>query len=135
MSDLLKLDNVHKWAEDGDHRTDILRGVSLRLQHGEFIAIMGPSGSGKSTLLNLLGLLDTPSSGSIKLLGKEVSQLDEDTLAHERAQAIGFIFQSFNLLPYLSARQNIELPLTYHRNSPTAGQSARLLEDVHLAHR
>src|SRR6185503_14816041 len=98
---------------DGPARIQILKGISLTLREGEFVAIMGASGSGKSTLMNLIGLLDIPSAGSLQMLGQEVSGLTEDQLAALRAESIGFIFQSFNLLPYLTAQENVELPMSY----------------------
>ncbi|MGK5087437.1 ABC transporter ATP-binding protein [Bdellovibrionota bacterium FG-2] len=90
-----------------------LKGASIKIEDGEFVAIMGPSGSGKSTLMHILGLLDTPDSGSYLLNGKEVSTLKEDELAVLRRQAIGFIFQQFNLLPRMNALENVALPLLY----------------------
>jgi ABC-type lipoprotein export system ATPase subunit len=135
MSELMRLENIFKWVGEGEGRTEILKGISLTLQAGEFTAIMGASGSGKSTLLNLIGLLDTPSAGSLKMLGKETSHLTEDELAKVRAHAIGFIFQSFNLLPYLTARQNVELPMGYTRQADKHERSRRLLAQMHLDHR
>src|ERR1017187_1867583 len=111
MDEILRLENVYKWVDLGETRVEILKGISMTVQAGEFIAIMGASGSGKSTLLNLVGLLDVPSSGSLRILGKEASHLAENELAQLRSHAIGFIFQTFNLLPYLSAKQNVELPM------------------------
>ena len=110
---LVFLEAVHKWAGEHANRIDILRGVSMAVEPGEFLAIMGASGSGKSTLLNLLGLLDVPSAGSLRLWGQETSRLTDDQLAPLRARSIGFIFQSFNLLPYLTALENIELGMLY----------------------
>lgn len=135
MSELMRLENIFKWVGDGAGRTEILKGVSLNLQAGEFIAIMGASGSGKSTLLNVIGLLDTPSAGSLKMLGRETSHMAEDELAQVRSQAIGFIFQSFNLLPYMTARQNVELPMGYTRRADKHERSRRLLEKMRLDHR
>jgi putative ABC transport system ATP-binding protein len=112
-----------------------LKGISLCVQAGEFIAIMGASGSGKSTLLNLIGLLDTPSSGSLKVAGREASHLSEDELAVVRAHSIGFIFQSFNLLSYMTARQNIELPMGYAHRADARERSDRLLAQMRLEHR
>jgi len=135
VSELMRLENIFKWVGDGAGRTEILKGVSLNLQAGEFIAIMGASGSGKSTLLNVIGLLDTPSAGSLKMLGRETSHMAEDELAQVRSQAIGFIFQSFNLLPYMTARQNVELPMGYTRRADKHERSRRLLEKMRLDHR
>jgi len=135
MSELMRLENIFKWVGDGAGRTEILKDVSLNLQAGEFIAIMGASGSGKSTLLNVIGLLDTPSAGSLKMLGKETSHMAEDELAQVRSQAIGFIFQSFNLLPYMTARQNVELPMGYTRRADKHERSRRLLAQMRLDHR
>jgi putative ABC transport system ATP-binding protein len=97
----------------GTEEIHALRGVSITIDKGEYVAIMGPSGSGKSTLMNLIGCLDTPSQGSYLLNGKQVSQMNDNELAHIRNQEIGFVFQTFNLLPRASALHNVELPLIY----------------------
>jgi ABC-type lipoprotein export system ATPase subunit len=135
MTELLRLEQVYKWIGEGSDRVEILKGVSLTIRAGQFTAIMGTSGSGKSTLLNLIGLLDVPSSGSLSLLGKEVSHLAESELAVLRARTIGFIFQSFNLLGYLTARENIELPMAYTQHPSPSQKSTELLRRMNLEHR
>ena len=108
---LVRIHNVHKHFTRGNERIDVLQGVSLDIQQGEFLALMGPSGSGKTTLLNLMGGLDTPTGGSIEIGGARLETLGGGALAKWRARHIGFVFQLYNLLPVLNAERNVELPL------------------------
>ena len=108
---LVKIRDVHKHFSRGNERIDVLKGVSLDVQPGEFLALMGPSGSGKTTLLNLMGGLDSPTGGSIEIAGSQVDKLGGGALAKWRARHIGFVFQLYNLLPVLTAERNVELPL------------------------
>jgi putative ABC transport system ATP-binding protein len=110
---VIDLRDVRKTYEIGDISVQALRGVSLQIQRGEYVAIMGPSGSGKSTLMNIIGCLDLPSGGTYRLNGLDVRNVDEDALADLRNHFIGFVFQSFNLIPRTHAVANVELPLAY----------------------
>ena len=121
----------------GSEEVHALRGVTCDVDRGEYLAIMGPSGSGKSTLMNLIGCLDTPTSGEYWLNGKPVSEMDDDELAHIRNKEIGFVFQTFNLLPRATSLHNVELPLIYN-GTPRAQRiemAKRALEKVDLADR
>ncbi len=121
----------------GDTTVRALRGVSFRIDPGEYLAIVGPSGSGKTTLMNLIGCLDTPTSGSYALDGEEVSLLDDDSLSHVRNDKIGFVFQTFNLLPRATALDNVALPLAYAEVGRRERRAAakRALERVELGDR
>jgi len=110
---LITTEDLWKTYVMGSEEIHALRGVSINIDKGEYVAIMGPSGSGKSTLMNLIGCLDTPSKGSYLLNGKEVSSMNDDELARIRNEEIGFVFQTFNLLPRATALHNVELPLVY----------------------
>jgi len=131
----MRLDNIHKWIGDGESRIEILKGISLTFKSGEFTAIMGASGSGKSTLLNMIGLLDSPSAGQIFINGKDVATSADDDLAQVRAHSIGFIFQSFNLLSYLNARDNVLLPMSYTKRENATERSEMLLSQMNMQHR
>jgi putative ABC transport system ATP-binding protein len=124
---LIRLQNISRRYQMGTETIHALRDVSLEIQRGEYVAIMGPSGSGKSTLMNLLGCLDTPTSGLYELNGTNVSEMDDNQLAEIRNKEIGFVFQTFNLLPRSNALRNVELPLIY------SGMDAEERRDVALA--
>lgn len=110
---MIECRNISKTYYNGDNATEALKNISLSIRDGEFVAIMGPSGSGKSTLMHILGALDTPTTGAYLIDGKDVSTLSDDTLAEIRMKKIGFVFQSFNLLPRTTALRNVMLPLIY----------------------
>ena len=111
MTPLVEIRNVHKHFTRGSERIDVLKGVNLDIPQGDFLALMGPSGSGKTTLLNLMGGLDLPTEGSVKVGGVDISRLGGAALAKWRSQHVGFVFQLYNLLPVLTAERNVELPL------------------------
>lgn len=123
---MIRLQDIVKTYPIGQRQLQILQGINLDIQKGDMVAIMGPSGSGKTTLLNILGCLDVPSSGSYVLDDKEVSNLNRHELAHVRGQKIGFIFQTFNLLAYMSALGNVELGLKYARKNDYTSASEAL---------
>ena len=134
---LIETRDLWKTYVMGSEEIHALRGVSMEIQRGEYVAIMGPSGSGKSTLMNLIGCLDTPSKGTYLLNDKEVSRMDDDELARIRNEEIGFVFQTFNLLPRASALHNVELPLVYAGVSghDRAERAKAALTKVELEHR
>ncbi len=113
MTPIIEMQGIHRIYDEGGIPTHALRGVSLTVKRGELLSIMGPSGSGKSTLMYIMGCLDTPTSGSYKLEGLDVSKLTDDELAQIRSERIGFVFQSFNLLPRATVLRNVMLPLLY----------------------
>ena len=115
---LMVLKGITKSFKNGQESLQVLKGIDLSVEEGDFVAIMGPSGSGKSTLMNIIGLLDQPTTGSYQLEGENVAELSENRLAKVRNDQIGFIFQQFFLLPKLSAQKNVELPLIYAGTSP-----------------
>lgn len=134
---LISLENIYKIYKRGDTAVHALDGVTLQIENGEFVAIVGPSGSGKSTMMNILGCLDTPSEGTYIFEGKDISKLNDDQLAVIRNRHIGFVFQSFNLLPKLDAVENVELPLTYagKKGSVRRERAVEMLNAVGLGNR
>jgi putative ABC transport system ATP-binding protein len=126
MDTLVKIQDLHKVYHRGSERIDVLQGVTLEIPKGDFLALMGPSGSGKTTLLNLMGGLDTPSSGSIDVAGDRIDKMSSGKLAAWRARHIGFVFQMYNLLPVLTAARNVELPLLLTKLS-SADRKRRVL--------
>jgi putative ABC transport system ATP-binding protein len=132
---MIRMDEIRKTYRVGDVEVPAVRGISLHIRKGEFVAIMGPSGCGKSTLMNLMGCLDTPSAGSYLLDGQEVAGLDDDALSTIRNRKIGFVFQSFNLLPRATALENVELPLIYRDEGGIRAKANAALASVGLADR
>jgi putative ABC transport system ATP-binding protein len=134
---LIETRDLWKTYVMGDEEIHALKGVSIAIERGEYVAIMGPSGSGKSTLMNLIGCLDTPSKGTYLLNGKEVSLMNDNELARIRNEEIGFVFQTFNLLPRATALHNVELPLVYAGISKKdrLEQAKAAIEKVELTHR
>lgn len=134
---VIDIENLTKHYIMGEETVHALRGVTLQIRRNEYLAIMGPSGSGKSTLMNMLGCLDTPSSGRYEFNGKSVSEMDGDELAAIRNHEIGFVFQTFNLLPRSTSLRNVELPLIYAGIDPQTREerAAQALRDVGLGDR
>ena len=138
MSDnVIEIRDIIRDFKLGQETVHVLKGIDLDIKRGEYVAIMGPSGSGKSTLMNLLGCLDTPTAGSYKLNGKDVSQMSDDELADIRNTEIGFVFQTFNLLPRTTALDNVALPMVYAGKSKKEREerASEVLTDVGLADR
>ena len=137
MSNVIKIRNIIRDFQLGQETVHVLKGIDLDIERGEYVAIMGPSGSGKSTLMNLLGCLDTPTSGSYILNGNDVSQMSDDELADIRNTEIGFVFQTFNLLPRTTALDNVALPMVYAGKSKSERikRAEEVLTDVGLADR
>ena len=134
---VIEIENVTKVYEMGSETIHALRGVSLQIRRNEYLAIMGPSGSGKSTMMNMLGCLDTPTQGKYEFNGKDVKSMDDDELAAIRNKEIGFVFQTFNLLPRSTSLSNVELPLIYAGRpaDERRDKARRALENVGLANR
>lgn len=137
MGNLIEIRNIIRDFPLGNEIVHVLKGIDLDIDKGEYVAFMGPSGSGKSTLMNLLGCLDTPTAGSYILNGRDVSQMTDDELADVRNTEIGFVFQTFNLLPRTTALDNVALPMVYAGMSKSArhARAEEVLTDVGLADR
>jgi putative ABC transport system ATP-binding protein len=134
---LINIKNLKRDFQLGSETIYVLKGIDLQINKGEYVALMGPSGSGKSTLMNLLGCLDTPTSGTYILNGKDVSQMHDDDLAEIRNKEIGFVFQTFNLLPRTTALDNVALPMIYagYSKSDRNERATEVLKQVNLADR
>ncbi|HPF97267.1 MAG: ABC transporter ATP-binding protein [Flavobacteriaceae bacterium] len=137
MGNVIKIRNIVRDFKLGSETVHVLKGIDLDIERGDYIAIMGPSGSGKSTLMNILGCLDTPTSGTYVLNGNDVSQMHDDQLAEIRNKEIGFVFQTFNLLPRTTALDNVALPMVYAgaSKSERTERAKEVLTDVGLADR
>ena len=134
---IIRMSNIRKVYDTGKVKVEALKGIDLDIYPGEFVAIVGPSGSGKSTLMNLVGCLDTPTDGTYEIGGDNVAGVTRDELAEIRNRRVGFVFQSFNLLPHLSALENVELPMLFGGVAPKERRkrAAELLEKVGLGDR
>jgi putative ABC transport system ATP-binding protein len=134
---IIAMEAIRKVYDTGKVKVEALKGVDLRIEKGEFVAIVGPSGSGKSTLMNLIGCLDTPSDGTYHISGEEVASLSRDQLADVRNRRVGFIFQNFNLLPHITAAENVEMPMLFGGVSvkERRARATELLEMVGLGDR
>jgi putative ABC transport system ATP-binding protein len=134
---IITMSNIRKIYDTGKVKVEALKGIDLEIEAGEFVAIVGPSGSGKSTLMNLLGCLDTPSEGIYQIGGENVAGVTRDQLAEIRNRRVGFVFQNFNLLPHISAQENVELPMLFGGVSPRERRTraAELLTRVGLGER
>jgi len=132
---VIELDRVVKRYRSGEETIEALKGVDFAADRGEMVTVIGPSGSGKSTMLNLIGLLDTPSEGSVHLDGRDVTDFSEDELTEERRSGIGFVFQAFHLLPMLTATENVELPSMWDTDVDRRDRAVDLLQRVGLGDR
>lgn len=132
---LIAVENLFKEFRTDDVVTPVLHGISLGIEAGEFVSIMGPSGSGKSTLMHILGFLDRPTSGTYQFHDKDVTKLPDDELARLRNEAVGFVFQSFNLLPRTTVLDNVALPLIYSQTPRDTNRARNVLKSVGLGHR
>ncbi|MDR0540516.1 MAG: ABC transporter ATP-binding protein [Spirochaetaceae bacterium] len=139
---MVELQDVWKSYQLGNVQVDALRGINLTLQAGDFVAIAGPSGSGKTTIMNVIGLIDTPTRGSVRIQGRDTASFSNRELTRARQETLGFIFQSFNLLPVLSVYENVELPLLLNKKNPLSRSKSErrlwvenLLAEVGLAER
>src|SRR5687768_9527365 len=137
MQPIIELEDIRKSYYMGKQAISVLKGITMNIRKNEYVALMGPSGSGKSTLMNILGCLDTPTAGRYVLNGQDVSKMPDNSLAGVRNQEIGFVFQQFNLLPRLSAAENVALPLVYAgmAKKPRMEKALHVLEKVNLADR
>jgi putative ABC transport system ATP-binding protein len=134
---IIELKNVEKHYQMGDNVVKALNGINTKISKGDFIVIIGPSGSGKSTMMNMVGALDLPSKGEIYLDGQDIANLEESELAQIRGKKIGFVFQTFNLIPTLTTLENIALPMTFQKISKEEKfeRAKKILDDVKLSHR